>query len=339
MQKYGRIDILINNAIIYAAGSVSELSMREWDKAYNVNIRGAVFLTKTFLPYMLKQNEGVINFVTSAEGTPYMAPYFASKAALTSIGQSLATELEETGVNVFIFGPGMVRTPGLEFAAKELAPRFGMSEAEFLNQGGSPGYNGPMPAEHCAAGWAYTIVKAAEYRGQIADPFGILLSKGITGKTAKHKDLRLNLIEFIENVDRTLNSMQGLDGVLKKIENELEDLGYFLKKWMSRTFAKRCGIKFEKFNEDMSEMQDTLVNIKNLAQNQKMERISELSKKFPWYTELGKRLVNHINTSKEDAKGWIKNPQELEVAINELNSREKAVKDFLIEIESLMVYV
>ncbi|TXT65037.1 MAG: hypothetical protein BAJALOKI3v1_140028 [Promethearchaeota archaeon] len=67
-----------------------------WDKTYSVNIRGAIFAIKTFLPYILQQNQGVIVNTTSGGGTPFMTPYFASRAVLTSIGESLAGVLDET---------------------------------------------------------------------------------------------------------------------------------------------------------------------------------------------------------------------------------------------------
>ncbi|MBD3349880.1 MAG: SDR family NAD(P)-dependent oxidoreductase, partial [Candidatus Lokiarchaeota archaeon] len=179
IEQFGTVHILVNNAIVYSAGSIAELPMEAWDKVYNVNIRGAVFLIKQFLPYLLEQDEGVIVNTTSAGGTPYMAPYFASKVALTSIAESLAAELDGTNISVFTFGPGMVDTPGIQEATTLLAPKFNMSIDEFQNMGVNPGYEGLMPAEHCAAGWAYLIVHAEEYHGQIADPFGPLLKCGL----------------------------------------------------------------------------------------------------------------------------------------------------------------
>ncbi len=339
MKKYGKVDILINNAIVYTVGSLSELSIEEWDRAYNVNIRGAMLLTKTFLSSMIERNSGVINFVTSAEGMPFMAPYFASKTALASIGHSLAAELEDTGISVFIFGPGMVDTPGLQYATKELAPKLGMMGTEFLNMGGNPGYDGPMPADHCAAGWAYTIVHAKDYHGQIAEPFGILLGKGLTGNKKQKKSISENKKELITILDNSLNTIQGLEAVLGKIDKELEDLGYFVKKWMSRTLTKRCGIEFNQFKMIMSEMHENLIKSKELIANQKLDSFVELGKKFPWYNELIKRLMRHLEECKKDAKGWMKNPEELIVALNELESRENDVNQFLINLKPLMDYV
>ena len=82
IERFGKVDILINNAYATSAGTINEISLEDWDRIYNINIRGAIHTIKTFLPYMIKQNDGVINTVTSAEGWPYMAPYFATKTAL-----------------------------------------------------------------------------------------------------------------------------------------------------------------------------------------------------------------------------------------------------------------
>lgn len=190
IDAYGKVDILINNAYNTSTGSIMEIAMEDWDKVYRVNIRGAIYVIKTFLPYMIKQNEGVINTVASAEGWPYMAPYFATKTALISIGKSLAAELENTNISVFVFAPGMIDTPGLQEYSRILAPKYGMTEDEFKNQGVNPGYDGLMPADHCAAGWAYTIVHAKEYRGQVASPFDSLLKLGLINPQKKEGSVK-----------------------------------------------------------------------------------------------------------------------------------------------------
>ena len=74
IDSYGKIDILINNAYATSVGSISEISMEDWDRIYNVNIRGAIYSIKKFLPHMIERNEGVINTLTSAEGWPFGQP-------------------------------------------------------------------------------------------------------------------------------------------------------------------------------------------------------------------------------------------------------------------------
>ncbi|MBE0479917.1 MAG: SDR family oxidoreductase [Dehalococcoidia bacterium] len=177
---YGRVDILVNNAIVMFFGNICDLPQEAWERTFAVNVQGAVLGIRNFLPEMLDRREGTIVTVTSAEGMPYYAPYFASKRALRSLALSLAAELgEDAGVSSFCFAPGMVDTPGGSEAFRKLADAYGMTYEEFTNQGVNPGYEGLMPSEDCAAGFAFTIVHARHYHGQVADPFRPLDQAGL----------------------------------------------------------------------------------------------------------------------------------------------------------------
>ena len=338
IKRFGKVNILINNAYMTSAGTINEISIEDWDKIYNVNIRGAVYAIKTFLPYMIKQNDGIINTVTSAEGWPYMAPYFATKTALTSIGISLAAELENTNISVFVFGPGMIDTPGLQEYSRILAPKYGMTEEEFKNQGVNPGYDGLMPADHCAAGWAYTIVYAKEYHGQIAEPFSPLLKLGLISpekkkslikkKNHSETDLKIFISEIIEN-------SQNVYALIEKLYQETNNLGLLAKKWMNRTFAKRCGMKIEKCVETITELDKEIQEIPNNLHNQKEDNFLHIIKKIPWFTQVLEKLADHFHTCIDDAKGWIKDPDELKMALKTLNNREKTVLTLISNLNQL----
>ena len=339
IERFGKVNILINNAYTTSAGTINEISIEDWDRIYNVNIRGAVYAIKTFLPYMIKQNDGIINTVTSAEGWPYMAPYFATKTALTSIGISLAAELDNTNISVFVFGPGMIDTPGLQEYSRILAPKYGMTEEEFKNQGVNPGYDGLMPADHCAAGWAYTIVYAKDYHGQITEPFSPLLKLGLISpekkqSSAKEKkiqsetDLKIFISEIIEN-------SQNVCALIEKLYQETNDLGLLAKKWMSRTFAKRCGMKIEKCVETIIELDNEIQEIPNTIHNQKEDNSFPIIKKIPWFTQVLKKLADHFHKCIDDAKGWIKDPDELKIALKALNNREKTILSLISNINQL----
>lgn len=338
IKRFGKVNILINNAYMTSAGTINEISIEDWDKIYNVNIRGAVYAIKTFLPYMIKQNDGIINTVTSAEGWPYMAPYFATKTALTSIGISLAAELENTNISVFVFGPGMIDTPGLQEYSRILAPKYGMTEEEFKNQGVNPGYDGLMPADHCAAGWAYTIVYAKEYHGQIAEPFSPLLKLGLISPEKKKSlikkkihsetDLKIFISEIIEN-------SQNVYALIEKLYQETNNLGLLAKKWMNRTFAKRCGMKIEKCVETITELDKEIQEIPNNLHNQKEDNSLHIIKKIPWFTQVLEKLADHFHTCIDDAKGWIKDPDELKMALKTLNNREKTVLTLISNLNQL----
>jgi len=333
IERFGKIDILINNAYTTSTGTINEISIKDWDRVYNVNIRGAVYAIKTFLPYMIKQNGGVINTVTSAEGWPYIAPYFATKTALTSIGKSLASELDDTNISVFVFGPGMIDTPGLQEYSRILAPKYGMTEEEFKNQGINPGYDGLMPADHCAAGWAYTIVYAKDHHGQIAEPFSPLLKLGLINPKEKQNSVKekkilseAHLKIFISEI---FENFQNVRVLIEKLNQETNDLSKLAKKWMNHTFAKRCGMRIEKCVETITEFENEIQKIFNKILNQKEHNSLSLIKKLPWFIQILENLADHFHKSIDDAKGWIKDPEELQIALEVLNNREKTVLNLI----------
>jgi len=341
--RFKKVDILINNAYVASTGTINQISMEDWDRIYNVNIRGAVYAIKTFLPYMIKQNDGVINTVTSAEGWPYMAPYFATKTALISIGKSLAAELDATNISVYVFGPGMIDTPGLQEYSSILAPKYGITVEEFKNQGINPGYDGLMPADHCAAGWAYTIVHAKEYHGQIAEPFSPLLKLGLIStkkrqnlvkekKIQNESELKLFFSEIIKN-------SKNVCGIIEKLYQETNNLGILAKKWMNHTFAKRCGMKIEKYIEFMTELDNEIQKIPDIIQNQKKDNSLSFIKKLPWFIQVLENLADHFHRSIDDAKGWIKDPDELNIALNALNNREKTVFNLISNLSQVEIII
>jgi len=338
INTFGRVDILINNAYVGSVGEIIDISMEDWDKIYRVNIRGAIFAIKTFLPYMIKQNEGVINTVTSAEGWPYMAPYFATKTALMSIGKSLATELDDTNISVFVFAPGMIDTPGLQEYIPVLAPKYGMTEVEFKTQGVNPGYEGLMPAEHCAAGWAYCIVNAQEYHGQVGEPFLPLLEKGLISPKKRNgsRDLKPgNKSDFNEIISDTVINSEKVLGIVEKIQIEISDLGLMARKWMNRTFSKRCGMKIEKCIEVMTELDNKIHQLSyDIHNNTEVNYLGSIENSN-WYIQILENLVDHFHKSVDDAKGWIKDPEDLEIALNALNDREQAVLNLVSNLNTI----
>jgi len=342
INTFGRVDILINNAYVGSVGEILNISMEDWDKIYQVNIRGAIFAIKTFLPYMIKQNAGVINMVTSAEGWPYMAPYFATKTALMSIGKSLAAELDDSNISVFVFAPGMIDTPGLQEYIPILAPKYGMTEDEFKTQGVNPGYEGLMPAEHCATGWAYCIVNAQEYHGQVGDPFLPLLQKGLI-RPKKRKDSRDlkpgNKIDFNEVISDTVIYSEKVLELVEKIQIEISDLGLMARKWMNHTFSKRCGMRIEKCIEVITELDNKIRQLSYDIHNDTEVNYRRSIENLSWYIQILENLADHFHKSIDDAKGWIKDPEDLEIALNALNDREQAVLSLVSNLNAIDVKI
>jgi short-subunit dehydrogenase len=110
------IDVLVNNAGIVAGGKFTELPDERHEATIDVNLIAPMWTIKAFLPGMMERNRGHIVNVSSAAGflgTPYMAPYNASKWGLIGLTESLKLEMRElgkTGVRFTLICPSYVDT-------------------------------------------------------------------------------------------------------------------------------------------------------------------------------------------------------------------------------------
>ena len=114
VDRWGRIDVLVNNAaIVGATGNAWELPIDVMDRVYQVNLRGMFLCCQKVIPYMLKQDYGrIVNVASVAgkDGNPKQAPYSASKAAVIGFTKSLGKELAKTKVTANVLSPGLVYT-------------------------------------------------------------------------------------------------------------------------------------------------------------------------------------------------------------------------------------
>ena len=112
-ERYGKIDILINNAGMMIVKFFEELSQEEFDRQMAVNFYGGVNFIRAVLPIMQKQSRGVIINVASVGGrlvVPGTTVYSASKAAFQGFSEALYYELKDRGIHVGIILPGGTRT-------------------------------------------------------------------------------------------------------------------------------------------------------------------------------------------------------------------------------------
>jgi short-subunit dehydrogenase len=124
--KHGQVDVVINNAgIIQPFVRVNDLSYDDIDRVMQVNFYGTLYMTKTFLPLLLKRPEAHIVNVASMGGflpVPGQSIYGAAKAAVKLMTEALQGELADTSVNVTLAFPGAIDTnimnnSGLEMPA------------------------------------------------------------------------------------------------------------------------------------------------------------------------------------------------------------------------------
>lgn len=117
-EKYGRIDVLVNNAGILHTTDIEEVTEEEWDKVINCNLKGTFFASQKVLPYMKKQHKGRIINISSLAGRmggigTGMA-YTASKAGVIGLTRGMATKCAPFGITVNAVAPGTTRTPMAE---------------------------------------------------------------------------------------------------------------------------------------------------------------------------------------------------------------------------------
>ncbi|MFX0093406.1 MAG: SDR family oxidoreductase, partial [Candidatus Hodarchaeota archaeon] len=326
---YGKVDILVNNAVATAFGSMLELPLEVWDKIYRVNIRAVVLGTKLFLPGMLERKEGVIVTMSSSEGMPYASPYFASKCAVQSLGLSLAAELgEETGVSVYVFGPGMVDTPGGQEGFRELAKRYNINYEEFISQKVNPGYDGLMPAEDCGAGFAYTIAHAKNYHGQITGPFKPLMDAGIT-KTAtitQHSSSKTVPKNGTPNADISISKLdelgKELQSILQSVSKEINEQNRFVKGWMKRYIQKKTTISIDEWIQFLTEWRPKWSALAQTMSENRDVSLLPIHSQLPEIISLLEKLSKYFNYLQEDAQGYFKDPKKLKEALDELNYRK-----------------
>jgi len=111
-QDHGRVDILVNNAGVGLIGPVADMSLEDFEWLMQINLWGAVYTTKAFLPLLLSQDSHIVN-VSSLWGVlavPGQAAYSTSKFALRGFTESLCQELQGTGVGLSLVIPGAVKT-------------------------------------------------------------------------------------------------------------------------------------------------------------------------------------------------------------------------------------
>ncbi|MBR5755401.1 MAG: SDR family oxidoreductase [Erysipelotrichaceae bacterium] len=117
VRTLGKVDILVNCAGIVPAGTVLDFSEKDFDEAFDVNVKSVFFLSKMFLEHMLENGRGnIVNIASIAGliGPKNRALYSASKGAVISLTRAMAMDHADTGVRINCICPGMVYSPSLE---------------------------------------------------------------------------------------------------------------------------------------------------------------------------------------------------------------------------------
>jgi 3-oxoacyl-(acyl-carrier-protein) reductase len=113
LERFGRIDYLVNNAGITVDKTVRKMTFDDWRNVLDVNLFGAFGMTKAVLEHMIERGSGRIVNISSVigeTGNVGQANYAASKAGLVGLTKSLALEMSRRGITVNVVAPGFIAT-------------------------------------------------------------------------------------------------------------------------------------------------------------------------------------------------------------------------------------
>ena len=151
VERYGRIDVLVNNAGISGpVGPLQDNDIEDWVETINVNLTGTFLVCRSVIPVMLEQGGGrIINLSGAGVANAWsnMSAYCSSKAAVVRLTEVLAQELESQGILVNALGPGSVHTSMWEKMTEQAAE----AGADFIHDLGQRVLSGGgAPIDDCA---------------------------------------------------------------------------------------------------------------------------------------------------------------------------------------------
>ncbi len=310
--KYGRIDVLFNNATIATMGTVEEVSIDVWDKSYAVNFKAPLLLTQLVLPLMKQKRSGTIVFVSSSGAAPFMGAYEVFKTAQVELSNTLYGELESTNIKVYTIGPGLVKTETAMKGIELVSSHMGITTEEFYEMN----EDHILGVEEAGTGFAISVLMADRYNGQEIGAIQVLSDSGLLLKLDSSENTKSN--DYQNIIPTVLNVVK----VYKEQYYGWMKRNVFERQWVLRDFKKTVGYSADQFLEIMQQIQ-------YVVNNEKIQEISTYSSNFQKLMEYYKRQYTLL-------QGYEKNPEKLkEYSITLLHYIEdlKTICDILLNNE------
>lgn len=204
IEKWGQIDVLVNNAGIGYFAAIEESEDEEVRRMFEINVFGLAKMTQEVLPHMRKRRTGHILNIASIGGLrsfPGVGFYNATKYAVDGLSESLSKELAPLGIKVTIIAPSGFRTDWAGRSAKDSSIRIDdYAETAWKNQGTIRGYSGNQPGDPVRAAQAMITVTEVDN-----PPLRLLLG------AAALKGARIKLEELKNDFDTWAETSEGAD--------------------------------------------------------------------------------------------------------------------------------
>jgi len=302
-EKFGHVDIVLNNATSLEIGAVKDANADAWDKGYHVIVRGPVLMAKAFLPGMLARKHGVFVCVSSSGAAPYMGPYEVFKTAQVELANTIAAEVEGTGVRVFTIGPGIVRTPGFMEGGSKVAALMGISTEDLVEMNKSA----LLTVEEAGVGFAGSIALAEKYQGSETSSIQVLRDIGIVSTAEEAKAPPSGSPQSFELLDKVVTTYA-------EQSKGWKERNLFQRQWVFRDFKKQTGMSVDEMGAELTSITNSLKGGK--VPKEAVETLNKLDAYYKHQQEL--------------LRGFEKNPKKLEENLKEIQT-------WMDEIEGLTV--
>lgn len=294
LRRFNKVDIIINNAAVAPLGAVKDSILKDWDKSYQVNLRGPVLLARKFLPAMLKHDYGVFVCVSS-EGLAYMGPYETMKSAQLHLARTIDAELGESGVISFAIGPGFVPTETAEDAVNKLANLYGKSYEELQAM-----YKDHIVSvEAAGAALAAAVVLASSFRGQEIGAKQVLIKAGL--ELENNDDQQLIMTE--QEIQKAKSLCIEARKTLFEQNKEWEERPLFERQWLLRDFKKNAGMAVEQWLDTL----DNMIVYLNQRDLNSLKRVYKpLDQLADFYSHLQELTKSYVKDKKQLAEYLVK---------------------------------
>ena len=251
MEKYTRLDVLINNAAVVPMGAIDTVSISDWDLSYAVNLRAPVLLTKKFISSM-RDTGGIIVFVPSAAPTPYMSAYEIFKTAQVEFCNTLCEEIDGTGIITYSIAPGFVKTDTAVKAVEIVATSLGITTEDFYKSLEEL----ITDVEIAGVGYAVSVVKAKQYNGKEIMSYQVLMESGlISGGKEK-----INNTQSQDDLNNLSFLFKSITDVFFDQYQNWQKKKLFQKQFILSDFKKQMGLPADSFKIQIESLQDQIHN-------------------------------------------------------------------------------
>jgi len=291
LQNYGVPDVIFNNATITKMGAVEQVETAFWDRSYAVNLKAPLVLSQQFLPYMKERRSGTLVFVSSSGASPYMGAYEVFKTAQVELSNTLAMELEGTGVFTYTIGPGLVKTETAMRSIEIVAKSMGMTTDDFYMMNSQH----ILDVEKAGLGFALSAVAPERYHGQEIGSIQVLTDFQVLSDCQEDSASCSEI-----STDVQIQRERVLIAIQETFQQQYEGwqkMNIFERQWAFRDFKKNMGMSAEQAKNFLDQVQHNLEQRKDLNTKERT-----FFSKLQGYWEHQLKLLRGYEKSKDKLK-------------------------------------